>query len=100
MAFFASSVMCRRLREIAPPRQLKRYASSSHLGAQHARAGSGAGESFERSFEVGEPAVVIEMIGLDVGDDDRVGTDLEKGAVALVGFDDEQLTAVPYRTRP
>src|SRR5262249_51447079 len=35
--------------------------------------------------------VVVEMLAIDVGDDGDDGGELEKGAVALVGFDDEKI---------
>ena len=42
-----------------------------------------------------ERAVVVEVVGLDVGQDRPVQRQLEVGAVALVGLDDEPLAARP-----
>ena len=64
------------------------------VGAHDAHARDGGDELLERGRETGEAAVMIEMIGLDVGDHARLRRQLEKGAVALVGFDDEPLPFV------
>jgi hypothetical protein len=45
-----------------------------------------------------ERSVVVEMVGLDVGQDRGVQRQLEMGAVALVGLDDEPLAAGPLRS--
>jgi len=48
-------------------------------------------ELAEGPLDVLERAVVIEMVGLDVGHDDHIGIEVEKGAVRLVGLADEVL---------
>ena len=40
-----------------------------------------------------------QVIGFHVGDDRRLGRELEERAVALVGFDDEPLAVVPRSIR-
>jgi hypothetical protein len=48
-------------------------------------------ELAERLAHLVEGAVVVEMLGVDVGDDGDVGRQLEEGAVALVGLDHHPL---------
>ena len=54
-------------------------------------------EAHERGLQRLEPAVELEVVGLDVGDDGGVAGQLEEGAVALVGLDHEQVALVPDR---
>ena len=42
-----------------------------------------------------DAAVVLDVIGLDAGDNHRLGAELQEGAVALVRFDDEPVARVP-----
>ena len=50
-------------------------------------------ELLEGRVDRGGVAVVVEVVGLDVGDDGRVRAVDEERAVALVGLDDEQVAA-------
>ena len=68
--------------------------------AHDARAGYAPQEVLERAGQARETAVVVEMIGFDVGDDRRVRFELEERPVALVGLDDEPLAVVVRRVRP
>ena len=58
------------------------------------RPGHRVDEALERGDERVERAVVVEVVGLDVGDDRGFGRELEERAVALVGLDDEPLAVV------
>ena len=51
-------------------------------------------ESAERILHRLESPEMIEMLGIDIGDDGDVGGKLEKRAVALVGLHDEPFTVV------
>ena len=55
-------------------------------------------EAVEGLLDGAQRSVVVEVIGFDVRDDRQVGGQLDEGAVALVGLDDEQLAVVPDRT--
>ena len=64
------------------------------VGAHDAHARDAGDELLERGREAGEAAVIVEVIGLDVGDHRGFRRDLEERAVALVGLDDEPFTVV------
>jgi hypothetical protein len=64
------------------------------IGACDAHPGDPGEELVERGGETREAAVVVEVVGLDVGDDAGFGGELEERAVALVGFDHEPFTLV------
>ena len=59
------------------------------IGAHHGKAVERniLDEIAERILDRLEGLEVIEMLGIDVGDDDHVGRQLQEGAVALVGLD-------------
>ena len=48
----------------------------------------------------GKRAEVVEVVGLDVGEDRAVERQLQEGAVALVGLDDEQVATRPSGAGP
>ncbi len=54
-------------------------------------------ETVEGVDEVVEVAVVVEMVGLDVGHHRDLRIELQERAVALVGLDDDPLAGVPHR---
>jgi hypothetical protein len=70
--------------------------SSAHrvVGAQHLRSGDLGEVPVEALLDRGERPEVVEVIDLDVGEDRAVQRQLEVGAVALVGLDDEPLAPV------
>ena len=57
-------------------------------------------EPHEGRLEPVEAAVVLEMIGLDVGDDHPVSVELDERPVALVGLDDEHAPAADGSSGP
>ena len=59
------------------------------VGAHHLRPLDATEVLVEAVDDRGERAVVVEVIDLDVGEDRGEERQLEVGAVALVGFDDE-----------
>ena len=61
------------------------------------RPGSVGEEAVERRFDALERSVVVEVVGLDVGDHRDLRTELDEGAIALVGLDHEPVSAVPHR---
>ncbi len=66
---------------------------------RHARPGTRSRNDAKAATSGVEAAVVVEMVGLDVGDDRRLGLELEERAVALVGLDDEPVALVVRRVR-
>ena len=62
-----------------------------------ARAPDGCGEA---GFERAEAAEVVEVVGLDVGDDEHGRRVVRQGAVALVGLDDQRPAAGTVRHTP
>ncbi len=67
------------------------------VGAHHRDPGADH-EPVEGLLDGGQVAVVVEVVGLHVGDDRDLGVELGEGAVALVGLDDEQVAPTPHRT--
>src|SRR5205085_2655744 len=67
------------------------------VSAHDARRGRAGEEPSEGLLDGGGRAVVVEVVGLDAGDDADVDGELEERAVALVGLDDEPLTVRPRR---
>ena len=72
-----------------------RPAATTSSAADDAHAGHGVEEPLEAVDQRREVTVVVEVVGLDVGDDRVFGVELEERAVALVGLDDEPLAVVP-----
>ena len=68
------------------------------VGAHDARAGGLGEELVERLDDGGEVAVAVEVVGFDVGDHHQLGGELDEGAVALVGLDDEPRAPRPTPT--
>src|SRR5581483_11864289 len=64
------------------------------VGAGHPGAGGGRQVAGAGRFQGGHGPVVVEVVGLDVGQDDALGGDLDERAVALVGLDDQPFAVV------
>ena len=69
------------------------------VAADHLRPVDLAEVPVERRHDAVERSVVVEMVGLDVGEDRAVHGQLEVGAVALVGLDDQPVAVGPLRSR-
>ena len=57
-------------------------------------------EGVERLLHMIEVVIVVEVLGIDVGDDHHICRQFDERAVALVGFDDHPVAAAEPRIGP
>ena len=83
----------RTIRDHAAPRSARELDQARVLAAYDNRAvlSHEVHERAERLLDLLERGVVVHVVGLDVGDDDDVGVEIEKRAVGFVGLADEEL---------